>query len=262
MSKIIYHVDAFTESIFRGNPAGVMISDTLPGVEMMQKIANEMNLSETAFVAPDGDKYIIRFYTPEAEIALCGHATLSASHILFEIGMAGNSIKFESKAGPLEIRKEDGRIVMNFPRYNYSEANIPQSLVKAAGFNPLELYNCDYNWKMALLKDEDEVRNASPDIQGLMAAGFGDLIITAPATTPGYDFVVRCFVPELGIIEDPVTGSAHCALTPFWAEKTGKSAFRSLQVSKRTGVLDVKMAGSRVEVAGKAVTFSRAEILI
>jgi len=115
---------------------------------------------------------------------------------------------------------------------------------------------------MALLKDEQEVRNANPDFQAIRRAGYGDLIITAPASSPGYDFVVRCFVPELGINEDPVTGSAHCALTPFWAERTGKNSFRSLQVSKRSGELEVKMAGDRVEVAGNAVTFSRAEIFM
>lgn len=261
MSKIIYHVDAFSDSPFKGNPAGVMISDRLPPAKIMQEIAMELNLSETAFVAPEGDHFIIRFYTTEAEIALCGHATLSASHILFELGEAERSIVFNSKVGPLNIRKEKDLIVMNFPQYSYRRIEIPQSLIDGAGFTPVELYECDYNWKLALLNNEQEVRDASPDFQAINRAGFGDLIITAPASLKNYDFVVRCFVPELGIYEDPVTGSAHCALTPFWAARTGRQSFRSIQLSRRTGELFVSMAGERVEVAGRAVTFSKAEIV-
>lgn len=262
MKNIIYHVDAFTSVHFKGNPAGVMISDKLPPVELMQNIAMEMNLSETAFVAPGGDHYTIRFYTPEAEIALCGHATLSASHILYELGLAEKEIKFDSKVGRLDIRREGDLITMNFPQYGFRKIDIPESLVKAAGFRPAELYECDHNWKMALLDDQEEVKNANPDFQGINRAGFGDLIITAKSSTPGYDFVVRCFVPEKGINEDPVTGSAHCALTPFWSGKTGKQSFRSLQMSDRTGELFVRMVGERVEVSGRAITFSKAEMMI
>ncbi|TFH33485.1 MAG: PhzF family phenazine biosynthesis protein [Bacteroidia bacterium] len=262
ISNTIYHVDAFTGIPFRGNPAGVLISDLLPHTGMMQNIAMEMNLSETAFVAPEGENYIIRFYTPEAEIALCGHATLSASHILFELGMASDRITFYSKVGELSVRKEKEMIVMNFPQYSYRRIDIPQLFVDGAGFTPVELYECDHNWKMAILTNEQEVRDASPDFQAIKRAGFGDLIITARSYSSDYDFVVRCFVPEMGINEDPVTGSAHCALTPYWAEKTGKVSFRSMQLSKRTGKLFVSMAGDRVEVAGTAVTFSRAEIMI
>lgn len=260
MSNYIYHVDSFAEKLFSGNPAGVMITDSMPSVDLMQKIAMEMNLSETAFVVPDGDRFIIRFYTPEAEIALCGHATLASSHILYELGLAENEILFDSQVGPLKIRRDIDLIIMNFPAYGYRRIDIPDSLVKGAGFIPEELYECDHNWKLALLSNEEAVRKASPDFAAIRKAGFGDLIITAPSSDDKYDFVVRCFVPELGINEDPVTGSAHCALTPFWSGKTGKKEFRSIQLSKRTGELFVSMAGNRVEVAGHAITFSKAEV--
>jgi PhzF family phenazine biosynthesis protein len=262
MANKIYHVDAFTTSLFKGNPAGVYISDRLPSESFMQSIAMEMNLSETAFIAPEGDSYIIRFYTPEAEIALCGHATLSSSHILYELGLATEKIVFNSKVGPLNIRKEGDLIIMNFPQYKRRKIDPPSLFADAAGCTPLELYECDHNWKMALLKDEKSVREASPDFQAIRKIGFGDLIITAPSQLSEYDFVVRVFVPELGINEDPVTGSAHCALTPFWAERTGRTSFKSLQLSRRTGELFVKVVGNRVEVAGMAVTFSTAELNI
>lgn len=262
MRRTIYQVDAFTKTPFRGNPAGVMICDTLPGQEFMHNIAMEMNLSETAFLCPDNGRFKIRFHTPEKEIDLCGHATLSSAHILFEQGMATDNIEFSSKAGPLHIRREGGLIVMNFPKYSLSRRDIPDELVRGAGFTPLELYDCDYNWKLALLKDEEEVRNACPDFNAIRKAGFGDLIITALSSSSDYDFVVRCFVPEMGIDEDPVTGSAHCALTPFWSEKAGRKNFRSYQASSRGGYLDVSLKSDRVEIAGSAVTVMKGEFLI
>lgn len=262
MSRTIFQIDAFTDTPFKGNPAGVMICDTLPSADYMQNIAMEMNLSETAFVVPDKGGFIIRFYTPEAEIDLCGHATLSSAHILFEQGLAAGSLEFSSKAGPLHIRSEGNLIVMNFPKYSYTRCDVPEELVSAAGFTPVELYDCDYNWKLALLKDEQEVREARPDFHAIQRAGFGDLIITAPSSSPEYDFVVRCFVPEMGINEDPVTGSAHCVLTPFWSKRTGKNSFTSYQASRRGGFLKVNMAGERVEVAGRALTIMKGELYV
>lgn len=262
MSRTIYQVDAFTTTPFRGNPAGVMICDTLPDQNYMHNIAREMNLSETAFLCPDNGRFKIRFHTPEKEIDLCGHATLSSAHILFEEGLASGDIEFSSKAGPLHIRKEGNQIVMNFPKYSYNRRDIPDELVRGAGFTPLELYDCDYNWKLALLKDEVEVRDARPNFNAIREAGFGDLIITALSSSGDYDFVVRCFVPEMGIDEDPVTGSAHCALAPFWSEKLGRKSFRSYQASSRGGFLDVSIMGERVEIAGSAVTVLKGEFLI
>lgn len=264
MKKTIYQVDAFTSEPFKGNPAGVYITEKALTPELMQNIAMEMNVSETAFVSPRGKDFLIRYYTPQNEIDLCGHATLSASHILYETGMVspGNTIKFHSKAGELIIRKKGNGIVMNFPVYSMRKIDIPSSFKKDTGLEALELYRCDYDWCLVLVQSEDEVFKADPDPGRLRDAGLGELIVTAVSSSDRYDFVVRCFVPELGIVEDPVTGSAHCALAPFWNMKTGKQEFRSFQASKRSGELNIRLSGNRVEIAGEAVTVLKAELLI
>ncbi len=262
--KIIYHVDAFTANPYKGNPAGVMISGSEVNPIMMQLIAAEMNLSETAFLNKVDSGYRIRFYTPESEIDLCGHATLSSAHILYETGqMAGDeTIKFFSKAGELFVKKDGGSIIMDFPVYSFKRIDVPPNIVEITGFPVNELYECSYGWKLALLESEEIVKAAHPDQASLLRAGLGDLIITAPGNPPKYDFVVRCFVPELGIYEDPVTGSAHCALVPFWSARTGKNEFISHQVSRRGGVLRVSLSGNRVTIAGEAVTVFRSVLLV
>ncbi len=264
MKKNIFQVDAFTSEPFKGNPAGVYITHDMPTRKMMQNIAMEMNLSETAFVIPRGKDFEIRYFTPVSEVDLCGHATLSASHILYETGIVspGAEIKFHSKAGELSISKKGKSIVMNFPVYSLKEIEIPSSFKQNTGLEPLELYQSDYNWKLVLVRTDKEVIEASPNPDGIRNAGLGELIVTSVSSKPEYDFVVRCFVPDLGIVEDPVTGSAHCALVPFWHMKTGKNEFRSFQASKRSGKLNLQLLGSRVEIAGEAVTVMKAELLI
>ncbi|HDZ41765.1 MAG TPA: PhzF family phenazine biosynthesis protein [Bacteroidetes bacterium] len=264
MKNIIYQVDAFTSEAFKGNPAGVYITDNLPSPERMQNIAMEMNLSETAFVMPRGNEFEIRYFTPVSEVDLCGHATLSASHILYETGIvsAGDAIKFHSKAGELSIIKRGKSIVMNFPVYSLRKIDIPSSFRQSTGLDALELYQSDYNWKLVLMRSEDEVIEASPNPDTLLNAGLGELIVTAVSSRHEFDFVVRCFVPNMGIAEDPVTGSAHCALVPFWNMKTGKKEFRSFQASRRSGILKVKLMDKRVEITGEAVTVFKAELLI
>jgi PhzF family phenazine biosynthesis protein len=262
--KTIYQVDAFTSEPFKGNPAGVCILDKEPEVIWMQNIAMEMNLSETAFIFPGNEGRSIRFYTPESEIELCGHATLSSGHILFEYGLvkSDEEINFYSKAGELKIRKEADRIVMNFPAYRLQKMKIPSVFKKLTGITPVELYRTGFDWTLALLKNDEEVRNLKPSLAMMKYSEFGDLIITAPSSAPEYDFCVRCFVPALGIDEDPVTGSAHCALGPFWNMKTGKTDFVSHQVSKREGILKVSLKGDRVEIAGQAKTIFKAELYV
>lgn len=264
MMKTLYQVDAFTTEPFRGNPAGVYITERMPPTEMMQNIAMEMNLSETAFVTPRENDFIIRFFTPVSEVDLCGHASLAASHIIYETGLVspGDHITFHSKAGELKIRKEGRRIIMNFPVYSLERIDIPDSFLRDTGLEALELYRSDYDWKLVLVQSEQEVLEADPSPDAIKKAGLGELMITAVSSMPEYDFVVRCFVPDLGISEDPVTGSAHCALAPFWNMKTGKTEFRSFQASKRSGELFVKLSGNRVEIAGEALTIFRAELLI
>lgn len=261
-NKLIFQVDAFTTEPFRGNPAGVCF----PGKEMprewMQNFAAEMNLSETAFLWKGNGNWNIRYFTPSSEIPLCGHATLSSAHIMFSTGMAGRNetIVFSSLAGMLEIRLEDEWITMNFPSYGLVRAEIPEELCRHLGVTPKEFHMTAHGWAFVLLGSEEEVRSLKPDFDGLRHSPWGDLIATAPSSDPRFDFCVRCFAPALGINEDPVTGSAHCALVPFWNGKTGKKEFISHQVSARGGILKVSLHGDRVEIAGQAVTIFRGEL--
>jgi PhzF family phenazine biosynthesis protein len=264
MSKhIIYQVDAFTGTPFRGNPAGVCIADQEPSPAWMQNIAMEMNLSETAFIFPGtDDRKIIRYYTPESEIALCGHATLASSHILYETKQVAenNQIVLSSRAGDLFIRKENGMVIMNFPVFSLSPLNITDEFREITGISPLELFEAEQGWFLALLGSESEVRELQPDLSKMRNSKFGQMIVTAKSDDPEFDFCVRCFVPGLGINEDPVTGSAHCALAPFWAARTGRTDFMSHQVSKREGILRISLKDNRVDIGGKAVTIFKAEL--
>jgi PhzF family phenazine biosynthesis protein len=262
--KIIYQVDAFTTEPFRGNPAAVCILGNEPSHSWMQNIAMEMNLSETAFVFPGNGCRIIRFYTPETEVQLCGHATLSASHILYETGIVAENkeILFSSRAGDLVIRKQDDWVIMNFPVYSLEKINITNDFERVTGLKPLELYKAGPGWTLALLQDETQVRTMNPDFSLMKNSAYGDLIVTSGSDEPGFDFCVRCFAPALGINEDPVTGSAHCALVPFWSAKTGRKDFTSHQVSKRSGILKVSQKGDRVEISGQAKTILKAELYV
>jgi len=263
-SKTIYQVDAFTTEAFRGNPAGVCILEKDMPEEWMQNVAMEMNLSETAFILPDKGFFRIRFFSPEAEIPLCGHATLSSSHILYETGFVPleKEIKFLSKAGELIIRSEGSWVTMNFPAYGLDRIEIPDSLERIIGIIPSELHKTAHGWTFVLLKNESEVRDLKPDFKLMKNSGFGDMIVTAVSEDKNYDFCVRCFAPALGIDEDPVTGSAHCALVPFWHTRTGRKEFMSHQVSRRGGVLKVALKGDRVEISGQARTIIKGQLFV
>jgi PhzF family phenazine biosynthesis protein len=260
----IYQVDAFTGQPFKGNPAGVCITEEEMPMELMQNIAAEMNLSETAFVIPSGKEFHIRFFTPETEIPLCGHATLSSAHIIYETGITDKNeiITFHSGSGRLSARTDGAWITMDFPSYPLEPVAVPAGIEKFIGIKPLELYRSGHGWSFALLKNETEVRDLKPDFRVMRNSAYGDLIVTAPSDDPQFDFCVRCFAPALGIDEDPVTGSAHCVLVPFWHNKTGRIEFTSHQVSKREGILKVAMKGDRVEISGQARTIIRGELLI
>lgn len=262
--SIIYQVDAFTAEPFKGNPAGVCILDSKPSSTWMQNIAMEMNLSETAFVFPGDGLFKIRFFSPEAEIPLCGHATLAASHILYETGMVNQDkeILFSSKAGELKIRKKGNWITMNFPVYETEPIKSIPGFKAITGIKPLEIHRTGHGWILVLAQNEIDVRSMNPDFSQMSASGIGKLIITAPASETNFDFCVRCFVPDLGINEDPVTGSAHCSLVPYWAKKTGKTDFISHQVSKRSGILKVSLKNNRVEISGRARTILRGELFV
>jgi PhzF family phenazine biosynthesis protein len=262
--QFIYQVDAFTSEAFKGNPAGVCILDQEPDSEWMQNIAMEMNLSETAFVFPGQGCLIIRYYTPEAEIKLCGHATLSASHIVYETAMlrSDQEIMFSSKAGELHIRKQGDWISMNFPAFSLEKIEITPEFKMITGIHPQELYKAGYGWTLAVMRSEMEVKNIKPHFSLMKDSLYGDLIVTAQSEDPAYDFCVRCFAPAVGIDEDPVTGSAHCALAPFWSERTAKNDFISHQISKREGILKVSLIGDRVEISGQAKTIFKADLFV
>ena len=263
-NKLIYQVDAFTNQPFRGNPAGVCITDEMMPDEWMQNIAMEMNLSETAFLTRCNDGYNIRFFTPEAEVPLCGHATLSSAHILFESGMVSRAekIHLNSKAGSLKATTIDNWVILDFPSYDLIPEELPSDLEEVTGGKPLEFLRSSNGWAFALFKDENEVRTLSPDFGRMRSSSFSDIIVTAPSSDRNFDFCVRCFAPALGINEDPVTGSAHCVLTPFWSARMGKTRLLSHQVSKREGILKVELKGDRVEIAGQARTILGGELLV
>ncbi|GGZ73195.1 PhzF family phenazine biosynthesis protein [Algibacter mikhailovii] len=261
-NKTIYQIDAFTDQAFKGNPAGVMILDKLPSTEWMQQMAMEMNLSETAFVAPNGDGFDIRYYTPSVEIPLCGHATLASAHIMYQIGLkeSTESIHFNSKGGDLNISKDDDGLVMIFPKYSLTPIDTPDNFKEYLGFEPVEFYLTDYNWVLAVANSQNEIAQFKPNFESLKANGLGRLIITAKGDEA--DFVCRCFVPAMGVNEDPVTGSAHCALTPLWTDRLGKNEMTSHQISKRKGELKVSMLGNNVKIKGQAVTVFEAQLKI
>jgi PhzF family phenazine biosynthesis protein len=263
-TNIIYQVDAFTDKAFNGNPAGVCILDHEPDSGWMQNIAMEMNLSETAFVYPGKDCRIIRYFTPEVEVPLCGHATLSSAHILYETNLVnGNEeISLLAKPGILKIRKSGSWVTMNFPSYQINQVTVPIEFEKVVGVKPLELYKCDNGLTLALISEEKEISELKPDFKAMKESDFGDLIVTALSSDIKYDFCLRFFAPALGIDEDPVTGSAHCALVPFWHMKTGKNDFSSHQISKRGGILKVSLKETRVEISGQAKTIFKAELYV
>ena len=262
--KTIYQVDAFTDTPFLGNPAGVMIIDGSFTTTRLQNLAMEMNLSETAFILPEGDAFRIRYFTPEMEVSLCGHATLASAHIIYETGLKemNEPINFKAEGAELTVTREGDLLVMNFPVYALSPIETIINFKEIVGFEPLEMYSSLYNWVIAVAASEADILNATPDFEKMKINGIGHLMITAPGEQPDREFVVRCFAPLMGINEDPVTGTAQCALAPLWHNKTGQTVFNSLQLSGRTGRLAVRLLNDRVEIKGKAVTVFQAELKV
>ncbi|MBE0674657.1 MAG: PhzF family phenazine biosynthesis protein [Bacteroidales bacterium] len=262
--KTIYQVDAFTTEPFAGNPACVVIADEHTPADLMQNIAAEMNVSETAFVIPMKEGLTIRWFTPVAEVNLCGHATLSAAHIMYETGYAKTSeeIVFNSRSGELRVFKAGSWLTLDFPSYPLLPIEVPRDFQKITGIKPVELYSSINDWILAFVNNEYLVKEAKPDFGAMRHSGMGHLIITAPSSETNFDFCTRVFAPSLGIDEDPVTGSAHCILTPFWHRKTGRREFVSHQISKRSGILKVAMKDDRVHISGQAVTVFTAEMRI
>jgi PhzF family phenazine biosynthesis protein len=267
VSHEIHQVDAFSAAPFRGNPAAVVPLDAPAAAAWMQSVAIEMNLSETAFVAPHGGGgFSIRWFTPRCEVPLCGHATLASAHVLWETGRvaAGDRIVFHSASGELRAARGDDGITLDFPAQPTVPGDPPECVRRAMGdARWIEARQVtrdlgEENW-LLVLPSEDDVRRLDPDLGPLRPAGSPGLLVTAKGDT--YDFVSRYFVPWAGIDEDPVTGSAHCVLTPYWAEKTGRNDFRAYQASARGGELRCRLTGDRVFLTGRAVTTLRGRLL-
>jgi len=263
-NRTIFQVDAFTDEPFKGNPAGVMIVTEDISSDWMQNIALEMNLSETAFVFQRETEFHIRYFTPTKEVPLCGHATLASSHIIYELGLKSENemIEFKATGSDLTVRRENDWIIMNFPKYPIRKIDTHRDFKRLVGFEPIEMYSSIYDWVIAIAENESDILNSEPIFELLSENELGHLMITSRSDSKQADFVVRCFAPLSGINEDPVTGSAHCALTPLWSEKLGKKELDSLQLSKRTGRLKVKLNEDRVEIQGKALTIFEAKMKI
>jgi PhzF family phenazine biosynthesis protein len=246
-----YQVDAFTTRAFAGNPAAVCPLAAWLDDSLMQAIAEENNLAETAFFVPSARGFRLRWFTPVREVELCGHATLAAAHVLFEIlGYAEPAIVFETLSGELIVKRHGKLLEMDFPAQPATACPIPEALVKGLGCEPLEVLTAaDY---LAVFDSEETVRALTPDHAALSRLDRRGVIVTAPGKD--VDFVSRFFAPRYGVPEDPVTGSAHCELAPYWAKRLGKDALVARQVSKRGGELLCELKGDRVLLCGSAVT--------
>ncbi len=254
-----FQIDAFAEKPFEGNPAAVCPLDSWLDERVMQSIAAENNLAETAFFVAEDGQYHIRWFTPEVEVALCGHATLASAHVLFnELGYESDSVSFNSLSGPLRVTRDRDLLKMDFPNQKPEPCEIPDGLAEALGCNVDRCYfDTDY---VAIIESEELLSSIKPDFPLLANLNARGVIVTAESTH--YDFVNRFFAPQVGINEDPVTGSAFTKLIPLWAERLGINEMKAKQVSKRGGEVFCRLLNDRVEISGKAVLFMRAEIII
>ncbi len=256
----IYQADAFSRELFKGNPAAVCpLGSWLPD-ELMQQIAAENNLAETAFFVPSGEGFDIRWFTPEQEVDLCGHATLASAHVLYaHLGYEKDLIHFHSRhSGDLRVLRDSGRLVLDFPASPLRKVSVPEALARGLGKEPLELFRArDY---LAVLGSEQEILDLRPDMAVLQTLDVLGIIVTAPGERS--DFVSRFFAPAAGIPEDPVTGSAHTMLIPYWAHRLGKNEMLAFQRSARGGELFCSMLGDRVHIGGYARTYMTGQIQV
>lgn len=257
----LYQVDAFARRVFEGNPAAVVPLEDLLSEDVMQAIAAENNLAETAFFIRSGDEYKLRWFTPATEVDLCGHATLASAFVIFQfLEPQRESVIFDTRSGRLVVERRGALLAMDFPSRPPERVEPCAGLLEALGGSPKEIWaSRDY---MVAYETEEEVRALRPDFQRLAEADRFAVIVTAPSQTEGYDFVSRFFAPAAGVPEDPVTGSAHCTLVPYWAQRLGKRRLRARQVSRRGGELECEWKGSRVEIAGRAVLYLKGTISV
>jgi len=258
MTQPIVVVDAFADRPFRGNPAAVCLLDGPRPEQWLKDVAAEMNLSETAFLIKQGDTYGLRWLTPTVEVDLCGHATLASAHVLYEDGHVDpdRPIHFDTRSGRLAATRREGRITLDFPAKAALPGDPPPGLAEALGVRVVASARNAFD-ALVEVATEEEVRAARPDFSMLGKLDVRGVVLTSRASTPGYDFVSRFFAPASGVDEDPVTGSAHCFLGPYWAPKLGKTEFRAYQASTRGGDVGVRVEGDRVHLSGTAVTVLR-----
>ena len=261
MAQKITQVDAFTSKPFGGNPAAVCVLENSRDDQWMLLVAREMNLSETAFLVKEGDGYRLRWFTPASEVPLCGHATLASAHVLYEEGIIPRTqtIAFQTLSGPLSAKWNDAWIELDFPGLPPVSAEPPDDLLVGLGAKPRFCGKTKQAWFVEL-ESEDAVRKLNPDISAFKKLD-RDVLVSSKSSTQEYDFVSRYFAPLFDIAEDPVTGSAHCMLAPYWSHKLGKNEFRAFQASARGGFLKLRLEGDRVILIGQAVTVLRGELL-
>jgi len=262
MGLRITQVDAFTDTLLAGNPAAVCLLQAPRDEGWMQSVAREMNLSETAFLVRTADGYDLRWFTPSLEVALCGHATLASAHVLWEDGHlpSARQARFHTKSGLLTGDRAGEWIELDFPAKREEPAQAPAGLAEALGVTPKYVGKNQFDY-LVEVDGEVTVRRLTPNHAMLAALPVRGVIVTSRADSAGYDFVSRFFAPGSGVPEDPVTGSAHCALGPYWQSRLGKSDFVAYQASPRGGVVRVRVAGDRVKLGGRAVTVLRGELL-
>ncbi len=256
----VYIVNAFTKDRFGGNPAAVVPLESPLEDGLMQQMAAQHNLSETAFIVPQNGDYAIRWFTPTLEVDLCGHATLAAAHVLFHhLSYSGVQITFDSRSGPLGVAREPGgRITLDFPSLSSEPIEVTEPLLMGLRAEILGAYRSRFDY-LALLATQVDVERLAPDFDVLQRVAARGVIVTAPGEET--DFVSRCFYPQAGINEDPVTGSAHAALAPFWAHRLGKQDLTAIQLSPRKGRLECSYQGDRTLIGGYALTYLVGEIL-
>jgi len=257
----IFIVDAFTDQPYKGNPAAVCVLDRERPERWMQRVANEMNCSETAFALRMGDEYSLRWFTPETEVDLCGHATLATAHLLWEEGLhEGDEIAFHTRSGRLTAERDGEWIRLDFPADPAVPAEAPEDLTEGLGSAALVYVGKGGTDLVVELEDEAAVARLRPNLHAWKRLDARGVLVTARSGRPNVDFVSRCFFPAIGIDEDPVTGSAHCTLGPYWAAKLGRTELTAMQLSAREGLLRLRVGTERVQLTGRAVTTLRGEL--
>lgn len=254
-----YVVDAFTDKVFAGNPAAVCVADSWPDETLMQNIAIENNLSETAFAVREGDAYHLRWFTPGGEVELCGHATLATAYIITRfVEPELKTVAFDTLSGRLTVEKQGELLTMDFPAFDLKPVPVTDDMVRALGVRPLEAYfGADM---VCVLESEEQVRQTVPDLELIRRMDGVCLHITALGST--YDCVTRTFAPKCNVAEDPVCGRAHCHVIPLWASKIGQTQFTAYQASRRGGILYCRLKDTRTLISGTAALYSEAEIYV